>query len=305
MRNINALRWVSFLAMTALGFCTIVVIVEFSLRGLWIPPEETSSSWWLIMPDAWKTLLTAFPLFAVSNTGHHNFLRIYGELSEKGRVGTVVVSTSLICMFLYSTMGLFGFLTFGADTPPNILNAYPTVFPASPAATVDIVRFVSVSFARGLLVFAIALSLPSPFYAVRTGVENVIVGCLAKPPALTPRWRLILEALVSMAVFVGLAIILPEITTVFSISGSLFGPIIVYLLPPLFYLFLTRKPRLLEGEPLLADTDDTINDGGESAEKSRRPASLCTPLRTLCIICLCFGSLFAVLSLAQAIENVL
>jgi len=60
MRTINALRWVSFVAMGALALCTTVVAMEFGMRGMWKAPEGTPNSWWLVMPGRhfWVTSST-------------------------------------------------------------------------------------------------------------------------------------------------------------------------------------------------------------------------------------------------------
>jgi len=102
-------------------------------------------------------------------------------------------------------------------------------------------RFIAIELARGSLVFAIALSLPAPFYAVRSGrccavqgcpetdflatlmgagIENIIASMLKHPPKVTPRWRIIVVAAVTIGCFVVTAVFVPQITTVFRLSST-------------------------------------------------------------------------------------
>ncbi|KAL6043317.1 hypothetical protein QOT17_023961 [Balamuthia mandrillaris] len=241
--NIDALRFSSFFSLVCVIFSLGVVVLRFFQTFHW-DAAELKKQFLHMEPFNWQLdMFMSFGLLIVSFTAHFNLPLIYGELKNRStrKINTVIYSSSTLCLFLYTTMGLFGYMTFLNDTKDNILNNYG-------GGSHD----VPVLIARIALCLAIIFSYPLTSFACRNAIM-VIFFFESKFSWI--RYFAVTILIVGSTSL--LAFVLPNIRAIFGFSGAIFGVCFVFFLPGLFYL------RLPDAEPTLAKPTKTINGSSE------------------------------------------
>jgi len=163
------------------------------------------------------SILTAIPLMVFAFRSHTGLPPIYKELKDNhiiSRAKMVVLFTMVICSTLYYTTSIFGYLKFFEDTKDNILKNF---------ANDDVLA----SIARGLLTFVMICHYPVVAYCCRSAIDFLIFG----DTPLT-NIRHISETLILWVCCFGTSVLVPSITVVLGLAGSM--PVSEFLYPSLF-----------------------------------------------------------------------
>ncbi|KAL0243141.1 hypothetical protein GEMRC1_005702 [Eukaryota sp. GEM-RC1] len=177
--------------------------------------------WWKFNHD----IFLAIPLMSVSYTAHYNVPNLYKELDRPSvkKFTMVVIMGSTFCLLLFASIGTFGYLSFRNLTEGDLLNNYG--------------QHDNLAFAGKVgLAFTIAFSFPLCMFALRRSVENIF---FAETKEVWKRQFVLATLLTSAAVSV--AILEERIEVILRFSGSTAGSMIVYVLPALFYIRISKK----------------------------------------------------------------
>lgn len=217
LKNFNSLRFSSTMAIASVTF-TVIVIVIRSAQHLSQANLAANTQYFI-----WSFgIFDALPLISFAFGCHMQVVPIYGELKnnhENHRVNSVVVSTNLLCMVLYSITGIFGYLQFFQCTDGNILNNLPKG---------DLL----VNIARGALTFVIICHYPPSNYCCRSALDYLIFpGTKKYATARRLGWTFLIWACAAVV-----AILVPKINVVFGLVGATANSLIVFIFPAIFLL---------------------------------------------------------------------
>ncbi len=187
-------------------------------------------------------VLVLVSMLATTFLAHYNAPKFYDELappkdgtSKLGRFNLAVGGgfglAGLLCISIMSA----GFLTFGGAAKGFILNNYATADPLAFVARLGI--FASVTFSYPLL-----------FVGLRDGAMALVgLSEAAKKPAVHRLATVVLITIVN-----GLACFMKDLGLVTALGGAILGSTIVYVLPALMSLSVSRKQKSgkLQGKPM-------------------------------------------------------
>lgn len=280
LRNIDALKFSSFLSFICVLFVSAVVIAMLPVEGGMLHQLSQAHYW----PDS-ASAMTAFGILVVSFCAHYNAPRMYQELQNRtpGRMRIVTMVSMTICLFLYASVGITGYLTCAASTNGNVLLDYPA-------------NSKLVTAARLALVVALIFSTPLVLFACR---RSFLAVFLPKMQNDCPFWLWSLIS-ISLIVVVGfIAYLLPSIDVVFSFSGSVIGVLFVYLIPGIFFVLLGRSRQRSRGY--------AVNDA-DLVDPSYSPSPLLLKVTgVFLIVCACLlgplGTTGAVIRIINAVNS--
>ena len=143
MKDLNALAPFSAMGMAAVLFALAVMIVRY-MDGSYLPggfyyddtPLELSPSFGKQSHPFSTAILPFVCMIFTSFDMHYNSPRFYAELREASipRFGQAVTYSFFFTSLIYSSIAVFGFLTFGENCDSYILNNYS---PKDPLATLS------------------------------------------------------------------------------------------------------------------------------------------------------------------------
>ncbi|KAK9895494.1 hypothetical protein P389DRAFT_205609 [Cystobasidium minutum MCA 4210] len=216
LRQLHSLRFTSYIAVVAAVDLVFVVIYKFFDRsGL-----EPSSPKHLFAFSS--SSVANLPVYIFAFTCAQNIFSCYNELKEntKGRMNLVTGVSIGSAALIYELVGVLGYITFGENTPPNILSAYhDTLF-------INICRFG--------IVLCVLFGYPLQILPARNSLQHLSSGQdTAVKHILLTTVLLFVTFLVSMNV--------DHLAIVLGIIGSTGSTTISFILPALFYLKLFPK----------------------------------------------------------------
>lgn len=245
LRSIHALERWSFLAVgIILTFSVIVIIdaIRVWARGEAGPDADGNN------PDigknvgaievSWK-MFEAIPIICLAFTCQTMVFPIWNALiggsgrgpteTETGlappsRMGTVVNRSLVVCGLLYLPVGCFGFLLFGQSTKGDVLNNFSTT-----STFWDVVRLG--------FTLAICIHYPVVHFGFRTAILQTWFGAYTDAQNLR---RFHVLTVLAVVASLGLALALPNLSTVFGLTGALCAFPYCFMFPTLFYLHLHR-----------------------------------------------------------------
>jgi len=237
LRSMNALRHASGGAIAAFLYMAVLVFVMFFVDGI-----TTNEIVWV---NRDLRVAQSIPVIIYAYTCHSQCLPVYGELKE--RTGSymykVVWGGVTLSYVLYSTVGVFGYLTFGSDVEDTILVNYDDSNPA-------------VIIGRFSIVAAIILGYPMSSWVMRDSFEQIYFFVREKrnpyhelegenytkrSHRTVPRMQNLIEITVILAFSVALAILIPDIRTISSIVGSTSAVTINFIIPGAMFIRLCTK----------------------------------------------------------------
>jgi len=172
----------------------------------------------------WGTCPKTYILTAMSSIAflaHYNAPRFYSELGDRSKF-PFVVSVSFASALLISIGCLFvGSATFGRASQSNILVNYSAVDPLA-------------AFARVAVGGSIVCSYPLVFAGLRDGLMELL--------SISSGMRTVLT-LVLLTTITGAAMVVDDIGFISSITGAIYGPLLVYIFPTIIYTCSIRKSR--------------------------------------------------------------
>eukprot|EP00026_Physarum_polycephalum_P008404 Phypoly_transcript_08487.p1 GENE.Phypoly_transcript_08487~~Phypoly_transcript_08487.p1 ORF type:complete len:447 (-),score=42.29 Phypoly_transcript_08487:24-1364(-) len=220
LKNFNSLRFSSTLAIVSVSF-TVFVIMFRSARELPLTDAVKSE---LTYFNYGMGVFDALPLISFAFGCHMQMIPIFNELKDNHqprRANSVILSTSAVCLTLYSITAVFGYLQFPTTVEGNILKNFSD-------------KDVLVNVARAILCFVIVCHYPPSNYCCRAALDYLFIGN-AKPS--TPRrliWTFLIWGLAAITSFV-----VPKIDVVFGLIGATANSLIVFIFPALFLIHLT------------------------------------------------------------------
>jgi solute carrier family 38 (sodium-coupled neutral amino acid transporter), member 6 len=238
--NLNALR---FTTLVGLVFVVVLLVVcgVYAFMTLENPstvPCSATRGEFQWAPQSFLGALQAAPLLFFAFVAHNTFLLLYGELKRKSRLErdsrwptkfskmmhAIRVSLA-VCWLIYLLSALFGYSMFRAATAQDVFRDFgPRAFP-----------FMAwMKLAYGVVVM---LSYPIIAYALRRSLHNLVWG--STEPATTSRRITLAAAIVGVSTIV--AIFVPQISTIFGLTGALTSSNIMYIFPSLFFLVISRR----------------------------------------------------------------
>lgn len=160
MRRLDSLRYASMIAISAVAYLCVLVVVHFlwpsqeilELRGdvhLWKPHDSHSSA------------LSSFPIFVFAYTCHHNMFSIVNELKDNSlrNIYRVAITAMALAMLLYVMIGGSGYATFGDNVAGNIITLYP--------------QATSTTIGRVAIVILVMLAFPLQCHPARASINHI------------------------------------------------------------------------------------------------------------------------------------
>jgi len=126
-RSLSDFRYLTILSLAGLSSLTLLVIVR---TPHYITTSNLQPGWWWRVQDV-SALPKCLSLCFTAYTVHMNVFACYDELTipTPARINKVLLRSTYVQSVLYISIALCGFLSFGANTPDNILRAYDLTDP--------------------------------------------------------------------------------------------------------------------------------------------------------------------------------
>lgn len=218
-RFINAMRYVSAVAIVFIIYLSVIVVVESCTNGLRANPRPS-----ITMAAGGNTALEGVGVFIFSFMCQINCVEIFYEMKGDGPVKKFTVSSWIsmtMCGFLYLIVGLFGYLDFGDALSGSILLQYNPI--KQPAILVCYV--------------GVFIKICASFSLVSFAQRSAFFPLLGWDPA-TVEFHKHLIGSISLALFsLVLGVFVPDINTALSFFGGVCGGSIGFILPALFYMY--------------------------------------------------------------------
>ena len=186
-----------------------------------------------MLPLHWGDALSALPIISFAFLCHQNTFPIYKELKHAtpSKMATVGHYSIGICCFVYIMSGVMGYYTFLDDTKSDLLINFAvsgTYF----SAVMDVVR-------TGFGI-ACVLSYPLMVWEARHNIDVLLFG--NRPYAF---WRNFCLNLGILSACGAIGMLVQDLDVVLGFVGSTCSPLMVFVLPALFYLIPSAKETRL------------------------------------------------------------
>lgn len=160
MHHLNSLRYASMIAIGAVAYLCILVIVHFVQVSPELDELKGEVSLWL--PKNESTPLTTLPIFVFAYTCHHNMFSVINEQKDSNftYVKFIAIFAVAVAFLLYITIGTAGYLTFGDNITGNIIALYPDT--------------TSTTIGRAAIVLLVMLAFPLQCHPARESINNII-----------------------------------------------------------------------------------------------------------------------------------
>uniref|UniRef100_A0ABM5EU03 Solute carrier family 38 member 8 isoform X1 n=1 Tax=Pogona vitticeps TaxID=103695 RepID=A0ABM5EU03_9SAUR len=123
-REIGFQKYTSIIGTLAACYLMLVTVVKYYLRTDHVAKHEHHRS-----PEvsSWASMSSVIPTICFGFQCHEACVAIYSSMANRKLSHWVVVSvmSMLFCLLIYSLIGLYGYLTFGADVAADLLMSYP------------------------------------------------------------------------------------------------------------------------------------------------------------------------------------
>eukprot|EP00761_Pharyngomonas_kirbyi_P012170 gb/GECH01012197.1/.p1 GENE.gb/GECH01012197.1/~~gb/GECH01012197.1/.p1 ORF type:complete len:507 (+),score=81.11 gb/GECH01012197.1/:1-1521(+) len=221
LTKINSLRFTSIFAVLSVLYLTSVVvfrsIAKLVNEGIGI----------VHFVNFGMGLINTFTIISFAFSTHFNLFSIYQELRKptKGRVLMTVNGSVISCLTIYTLMGTAGYFTFYEAVKGNVLINYSE-------------SDIPVEIGRIGLAFTICFSYPLLSFPCKRTIETTLF--YSNP---FTHLRNTIESILITSTSFGLAILIPDVSAVFGITGGLFASQLCYILPGLIILRLDRDTR--------------------------------------------------------------
>jgi len=226
LKNISFLSVPSMLSLLAIGMTGLAVMI----RGFTHAEKADPAAGLPACDIDWfhldNNMLYALPVVTLGFTSHINLYAVYGSLKNAtpGRM-SVVSHVSMICaMVFYVGVGTLGYMTFCSETPSDILTGY--------SSSDNLIQV-----CRVLMIASFIFSYPLLCFPCRHAVEQVF---FKGKPFSWPRWIAITLTIIATTFVVAISV--PNVAPLFALVGSITATMLVFVMPPLFYLKLHPDP---------------------------------------------------------------
>ncbi|KAL0224921.1 hypothetical protein RCL1_002833 [Eukaryota sp. TZLM3-RCL] len=221
LRNLEPLGFSSLLALVGVlitigGICVLFVtkMVEFGFI------DRLKEVVWF---NFHYSVLKVIPIIGLAFSAHFSILRLYQELHHRSvkRMFKVVdraVSISFLC---YLLCAVFGYMSFGSDTPSNLITAYEEG-----------------SFLGVMSMTCMALVVAFSYPLLQFPIKQSVV--LFSPPKWGPHLHYPLTILLFILSYIG-SILISDLGTILGFLGSTVGVLTSFILPPMMFLKLRKQ----------------------------------------------------------------
>ena len=226
--TIDALKWTSTISIVCIMLFVVISII-MGIRQVFIQPF--TYNWF---PETIGAFSTAVSVFFTCLASHVNIPKMTAELkfpketkfaSRVKKMDHANNIAFIACSLIYYLVGLCGYLAYGPNTEDNLL----TNFGTNNTWYMNIVKlaysFVAL-FSYPILSFSPLVSIDKTFF---------------KQPR--PAHRRILEAFIWCFLTYIVAMIIPQLSMIFSLTGSLCGVALVFVWPAFFYIHVAKLER--------------------------------------------------------------
>jgi amino acid permease len=210
LRRIQFLSYSSLLSILSACFVVLAVAIK-SIQGITTGTLPGS----VALIGSFERGVSAFPIICFSLTSHVTLLPMIQEMKSPSvkKVSIVGALNVTICVMMYMTIAVFGYVLFIDNTQDNILNSFDK-------------GDVLILIAKVFITFVVILSYPLFLYATRECFENVF---FADKPFSWPRW-LIETAIICIVTYI-IAVIFPSIKSVLGLSGATGSTLAAFVYP--------------------------------------------------------------------------
>merc|ERR1711972_1055177 len=139
-----------------------------------------------------------------------NVPAIYSELEDRSyrKMDRVSTGSMLLCLSIYLSMGMLGFMAFGQDTAGNVLiNLQPALCLLDPV--------VICGFA--CMATAVTMAFPLNIFPIRFALETLL---FYKWPTMNTKCMRVTLAALAVGACLLVALVLPEINLIFELIGA-------------------------------------------------------------------------------------
>jgi amino acid permease len=157
---------------------------------------------------------------------HYNAPKMWAELKHASlpRYGKVVTISFLFAALTSVYIMVIGYLTFGGNSAGLVLNNYSYTDPIAAIARVSVV-------------FGIIFGYPLSFSALREGVWD-LAGIISEEEK---EFNHLSTTVLLLGVLVGCAITIDNVGVIISLSGALFGTMLIYIFPAVMNISAIEK----------------------------------------------------------------
>mmetsp|Transcript_92929 Transcript_92929/g.161029 ORF Transcript_92929/g.161029 Transcript_92929/m.161029 type:complete len:473 (-) Transcript_92929:1485-2903(-) len=214
LREVNSLRFTSFIGVLVMLYL-MVAISEDTIHQFMVAPKSLEPV--KAVSLGWTTILS-MPVVLFAYTCQVNVFAIYDELEEREPRKMLKVGgyAMLLCLVVYSIVGIFGYARWGSQTHGDILTNYD--FATSPVLIKG--TFVTMGL-------AITMAFPLNIFPMRPSLNLMLVG---KPQLETTAAHIIETLLIAISILL-LALFVPGIDIVFSLLGSTASSLLCFIFP--------------------------------------------------------------------------
>lgn len=211
LRRIQFLSYTSLLSIVSAMFVVVAVIIR-SCQSIIAGDRDRST---ISLVGSFDSIVTSFPIICFSLTSHVTLLPMISEMKSPSikKVSIVGAGSVFICMTMYMTIAIAGYVLFLEETQDNVLNSFTSSDP------LIIVTKISITI-------VVILSYPLFLFATRECFENII---FANKPFSWPRW-IIQAAIISLISYI-IAIAFPSIKSVLGLTGATGSTLAAFVYP--------------------------------------------------------------------------
>lgn len=231
-RTLSALRYTAFLAIVSVCFVVLCVVVRQNDMTPDLVAKRASSHF--VGFGTGLGMIQALPIAVTAFACHVNYPTISSELRKPSpaKVHLFTDTALLISLIVYATICIAGYSTFYGSAAGNVLNSYANSDQLIQAArvlmTVMIMCAAPLNMAPAKMMLAKLMVDGGPLTALRIRLTGAIMFCT----------------------LVALAMIVSNVRLVMSLLGSIFVPLISFVLPATFFLYLVPRNAELEDKSL-------------------------------------------------------
>ena len=226
--TIDALRWTSTIAIICI---VLFVLISIFMGVRQVILEPLQYNWF---PKTIGAFSTAVSVFFTCLASHVNIPKMTAELklpsgtkfaSRVKKMGRVNNIAFIACSVIYYLVGLCGYLAYGPDTEDNLLTNFGT-------NNTWYLNIVKLAYS-----FVALFSYPILSFSPLVSIDKT---CFKQP---RPAWRRCVEAFIWSVLCYVVAMLIPQLRVIFSLTGSLCGVALVFVWPAFFYIFVSKKEK--------------------------------------------------------------
>jgi sodium-coupled neutral amino acid transporter 7/8 len=221
--KITELRFTCLIGLGCILATVCVVVYSCFANGLSIDVIDNWSDY--LFPRGFPGVVSALGVLTFAFCSQPNVPTIFYELEDRSidKMTHAVSRASVLCMFVYSVMGLAGVGRFGHAIAPSIIDNMAQEF---------LLGNPPVVVAYGLLAFAVCMSFPLNVFPIKLTFEQLFIhGGMSNVPFMS---RVVACFVVAFSLVCAIAI--PDVTVIFDMIGTTVGSVICFILPAAIYL---------------------------------------------------------------------